>query len=769
MLSLQRETGALQVEAEDWQLADWRVAVEANGVRWGVDQALTEVLCAAPLCVRYVFAEIGLEWTLRAAEEGGTIVVASTLHNRSSEPIKLDKAWLLDSPVPTGFADPGDDLVCLDLTGSISGRLVRTIGAEGTPQTSKIKFQFYNRTHERALQAGFFTFRRADTEAEYDYDPAQGMARLRASCNFAGWELAPGVDTETERFTLAVGDDPNTQLISWADRAAALCGARHWEDAPIGWLGWAWVDPFSADEKYQDVVLRNCQAINERLKGFGVNYVWISIGNIEGGYPGNWLKWSRSCFPDGPQYLSARLREMGIRFGLWCGVFYLSSNLTDELAEYGDALLRDAEGELLKVQPQWRYGDAGALPAAERPCVYAFDPSHPKTYAWLRETFETYREWGVRYYMIDFLEAGAGLTSRYPYGDHHDHSLVAGPEAYHRALSVVREAAGDDTYLLSSSGPTVHNAGIVDAARVGNDFGEGRAISPDNWFYPATIAINRTGEWGEARRALANQASAWYTHRRLYINDSGNVLTVDKPLSLSHAQIHTTIHALSGGPSMIGDDVDRMDAERLALIKKTLPRPRDVAVPVDLWDVTYPDYPRVFHRHVEKQWGQFDVVAVYNLDEEPITRSVDLTRLGLKPEADYLAWEFWNEEYVGRVSGSLRAQVPANSVRVFRLVEATGAPVLLGTDMHVLMGEMEVENCGWDAESQVLSGRALRPTGERGSVFIWAPPGVGVVNTSGHWLAKDVRDNSLLIRVALDFADGAAEWALRFCGQKPRT
>jgi len=416
------------------------------------------------------------------------------------------------------------------------------------------------------------------------------------------------------------------------------------------------------------------------------------------------------------------------------------------------------------VQSHWPYGDAGNVPEAERPCVYAFDPSHPKTHAWLRETFETYRKWGVRYYMIDFLEAGAGLTSRYPYGDHHDHSLVAGPEAYHRALSVVREAAGDDTYFLSSSGPTVHNAGMVDAARVGNDFGEGRAIAPDTWFYPATIAINRTGEWAEARRALTNQASAWYTHRRLYINDSGNVLTVDKPLSLSYAQIHATIHAFSGGPSMIGDDVDRIASERLTLIKKTLPRPRDVAVPVDLWDTTYPEYPRIFHRCVEKPWGRFDVVAVYNMDEEPITRVVDLTRLGLNPEANYLVWEFWNEEYVGRVSGSLKAQVPKNSVRVFRLVQDTGAPVLLGTDMHVLMGEMEVDSCVWDAESLIFSGRALRPVGECGSVFIWAPPGLGVVNTNGYWIAKDVRDNSLLIRVALDFEDDAAAWALRFCG-----
>ena len=43
----------------------------------------------------------------------------------------------------------------------------------------------------------------------------------------------------------------------------------------------------------------------------------------------------------------------------------------------------------------------------------------------------------------------------------------------------------------------------------------------------------------------------------------------------------------------------------------------------------------------------------------------------------------------------MRVKVPY-AVKVYRLTEDTGQPVMLGTDMHVLMGEMEMDRCEWD-------------------------------------------------------------------------
>ena len=763
MIRFDARSRSLTLDHATCRIEGWRLRLEANGSTLSSTQAECSLRSAQPLELGLAFRQLGLSWIVRQATPApdGTLLLLSTLTNQSDAAIALGRVWLLDSDGPVAIGHTTDDLVCLPLSGEITNRAVFPLGHEACPRTSKIKCQFLNRRESVSVQVGFVTFQRTNTEVDYTYESEAGITRLRASCDFAGWELQPGASTETETFIIAAGNDPYAQLESWADLAAERCGPRRWEDAPIGWIGWSWVDAFNS-ELYEDVLLRNCEAIKRRLAGFGVDYVWLSLGNLAGVNPGDWLNWNDTFFPHGPEYLGQRLKGMGFRWGLWCGVFWMCSALEEQVDEFRDALLKNEDGSLMVVRPEWQFGDAGKLPRDERPCMYALDPSHPKALAFLRRVFRTYREWGVRYYMLDFLHAGAGNISTHPYAEHHDRGLVAGPEVYQNALRNVREAAGDDTYFLSSSGPTVHNAGVFDAIRTGNDFGEGRPIYPDSYFYPATFVINSSGFWTGPMRALQNQASAYYTHRKLYINDSGNVLTVGKPLPLSDAQIHATIHGFSGGPSMIGDDVDRLDDERLALLKKTLPRSRDVGFPVDLFDAAYPACPKVFHRKIEKPWGRFAVVAVYNLGDAVLEQRVDLARLGLSADGRYLAWEFWNSEYLGCVSGCLTACVPPRSVRVYRLTADLGRPTLLGTDMHLLMGEMEVLDCTWDEETRTARGSALRPAGETGSLYLHAPTTLRVADPTGLWVAKDARDNSLIVRVRLAFGGGPAKWTVRF-------
>ncbi|MFH1567828.1 MAG: hypothetical protein ABIL09_07485 [Gemmatimonadota bacterium] len=761
-LQLDPGRGALDFGAGPVRLAGWGLAVEAGGRRLASAASQVQVEQQTPLRFRLSWPAVGLEWSVTAAvePERGAVVIESALTNTGSAPLALGRACLLDTAAPVPLGPPGD-LVGLPLTGELGERCVWRLADPDCPRTSKVKLQLYNAAAGAALQVGFLTFHRADTTVEHDWDPDAGLAGLRAACDFAGWELPPGRTTPVETFCLLAGADPFGQLVDWADRAAARCAPRRWEDAPVGWVGWSWVDPFNV-ETYEEVVLRNCQAVRRRLAGFGVDYVWVSIGNLAKGTPGRWLDWDYGNFPSGPHHLAARLRELGLRWGLWCGVFWLCAAAEEQARQLEDALLRQPDGSPMVVRAEWQYGSAGLLPRAQRPCIWALDPSHPKTLAFLRRTFETWRAWGVRYYMLDFLHAGAGNISSFPYESHFDRGLVAGPEVYHRALEVVRRAAGDDTYFLSSTGPSIHNAGIMDAIRTGNDFGEGRSLYPDSYFYPATSVINSGAFWTGPARALQNQASAFYTHRRLYLNDSGNVLTVDQPLALEAARLHATIHAFSGGPSMLGDDVDRMSEARLALVKKTLPRPRDVAFPVDLFTAVRPDHPKVFHRRVDRPWGRFDVVAIYNFGDQLLRQAVALERLGLPGDRPYLVWEFWNEEYIGTVRGELVAAVPPGAVRVYRLVADQGRPEVLGTDLHLLMGEVELLDCQWHAAARRLGGRALRPAGERGSLFVHAPPGLRVDDPRGRWIAKDGRDSSLVIRLSLAFEGGPVDWDVTF-------
>ncbi len=764
MVTFSTGTKTLRLHHAGCEIAGWAFRLEADGASLSSADARATRGTDSPLDLRLSFAAVAIDWHIQAEEYHGEgrLILRSIITNRSGKPVRLGKVHLLDSPRGARLGEGAKEIVCLPLSGLQTPRWIHRIADAACPRESKIKAQFYNPRSRAAMQVGFLTFHRADTVVSHTYDEKRGIGSLAAWCDFAGWELAPGASTPTELFTVSCGNDPCAALESWADHAARITPMRKWEETPLGWVGWAWVDPFTV-ERYEDVVIRNAQAISRRLGGFGLRYIWVSIGNLKDGTPGNWLDWNEETFPHGHEWLVQKLNEHGIKLGFWSGAFWMCPLATESMEHLRDALLPDANGKPVVARAEWQYGKAGLMKKADRPPIYALDPSHPKVQAFLKKVFETWRKWGVRYYMIDFLHAAAGNISNIPYASHHDKSLVAGPEAYIKGLSVIREAAGDDTYLLASTGPGVHNAGVLDAIRTGNDFGEGRALYADSYFYPATFVINSGGFWTGPLHALLNQATQYYTHRKLYINDSGNVLTVDKPLPVSDAQVHATIHAMSGGPSMIGDDIDRMDAERLDLIKKTLPRPRDVARPVNLFASAHPECPRVFHRRIDKGWGRFDVVAVYNFSADLLREKVDLRDLDLDPGKSYLAWEFWNGEYLGKSTGAFEAVVPPKCVRVFRLVEHTGRPVVLGTDMHLLMGEMEILSSRWDAPSRTLHVKALRPAGEVGSVYVHAPETVRVTTPKGLWIAKDARDSGLLVRARLEFGtEGEAGFSVSF-------
>jgi hypothetical protein len=753
--------------AGDWcEIPVWTMALDVDNELLQTMAAIAEHISEEPLHVKFHFPQRELTWEVvgEIDQAANTLILRSSIRNESQRPIALGKAFLLRTNGLIGFFEPGDEVVYLPITSGEQAqqlKQVQKLDAKGA--TSGIAMQAFNQSQSKALQAGFVTFQRAKTMVEHARQAS--ALQLKVWCEFDRWELDPGASTSTETLILGIGKNPHAQLEAWGDRAARLCNprVRKWKGEAHGWNGCTWVDAYNV-ERYEDFVLRNARAIRRRLAGFPLEYIWISIGNLKDGQPGDWLSWNEKNFPSGHNYLNSQLQELGFKWGLWCGAFMLSSKLQDKVEELRDALFKKLDGKQPMVQSDdFTFGLDNPSDHSPTP-VYALDPSHPKTLEFLGTVFRTYREWGVRHFVIDSVVAGADTLCAIPHAKHYDKKLVSGPEVLQKGLRAIREACGDDTHLVACSGPTIETTGIADSVRVGIDFGEGRPLTRDFDEYPGTFMINVPANVSNgAIAALSNQASSYYTHRRLYINNSGDLLAVDKPLPLNQAQAFATIHVMSGGPTLLGDDIEAIDEERLNLIKQTLPRPKEVAFPADLFTRKEQGYPRVFHRKVTRPWGSYDVVAVYNFElGRSLDQTVDLKSIGLEESRNYLVWEFWSSDYVGKVRGQLRAQVPLYSVKVFRLTEDTGRPTLLGTDMHVLMGEVEIDRCDWDASRKALSGRAIRPVGEKGSVFLYAPPRVGVANPKGYFLAMDKRDGSLIIRCPLHFDEGWAEWNVKF-------
>lgn len=752
----------LCAETEDGSVhLSFCLTLQANGAELSLAEG--EAISVSPQAMIFQFGTQPLQIALHMerSPDYTSLFLWAEIQNLANEPVRLGEFRLLDIDTARGekaqLAGDTGKAVYLQISGTTGPTRVRR-AAEETESFSRILLQFVSLEAQRALHLGFVPFTNQFTWLRFSYNET-GFKALQAICDFQDYLLPPGESIQTDTLHIEASTDFYESLERWAERAAAYYRPRLWPKIPGGWLGWAWADAFNV-ERYEDVVLRNCRAIRERLPGCDIEYVWVSIGNLKDGYPGNWLEWDYTNFPSGPENLVSQLAQMGFKLGFWCGAFWICE-ASEHFASLKEACLQ-LQGQPALAQKHWNYGAAARKPQAERPAIYSLDPTHPKAAEFIRHVFETYRQWGIRYYMIDFLNAISYPLEGAPYDEHYDKSVRRGPHMLRTGLKIVREAAGPETYLLSSSGPTLWNVGLMDACRMGNDYGEGRALNPESYFYPATFVINNPDFWTSHKYASSNMAGYYFTHHKLFINDSGNVLTIDKPIPLSEAQIAVSIFGLCGGPVMLGDDFTHLSEERLNLIRKLFPRTAQIARPVDLFERPLPDYPRVFHLHVASGWDEWDIVTVLNYDEEALTLPLDLERLGLDPQASYRLFEFWNEQYMGIVTGTFTAIVPPRSVRVYRLSRYPKRPWILGTDMHLLQGYVELQNVCWEARTLTLSGRATRPAGFPGTIYVAAPAGLAVKNPQGYHIAKDGRDDSLIITRQFTFGDKAEEFVVQF-------
>jgi hypothetical protein len=617
---------------------------------------------------------------------------------------------------------------------------------------SKPLTQWYSPGGGPVVQFGFVTFDRAETVIQSGWDKSRQLPVVSAWNDFQGFELAPGASVGSETLRVSLEPDPMGAMQAWADDVYARYHPPIWPKPPAGWVGWAWVDSFFV-ESYEDVVKRNTHAVRTRLKldETDVGYVWVSVGNIKDILPGNWLNWNYAAFPSGPEALHRELESLKFRWGLWTGFFWLSAQLTAEVERLKDALLQ-YQGKPVTVP----HRDLGKM--------YVLDPTHPKTHEFIREVYSTYRRWGVRYYMLDFLDAMTGATpGTHPNDGYFDKSKIPGPEAWREGLRAIRETVTDDTYLLGSTSPSFQVVGLVNGQHLCSDYGDGRPLyGPGKGFYPGTFVVYNPRWWTSHHSALVAMGTYSFMHRKLYIADTGSVLTIDKPIPQGDAEITITIFGINGSQMMMGDDIERMDAGRMRMIRLVFPRLPQCARPLDLFERAELDYPQIFHLPVEREWDRWDLLAVFNLEKEILSKTVSFQRLGLDPHASYTAWDFWNGRFQEVASAAVSVEVPPVSVKLLRIARDRTHPWLLSTDMHVRQGQAEILDCQWDEASMTLTLHAQRPAGHTGSVYVRAPKGWALAEPKGLWLARDGRDNSLVIRKALRFEGAPVEVQMRF-------
>jgi len=447
--------------------------------------------------------------------------------------------------------------------------------------------------------------------------------------------------------------------------------------SPAGWSSWSCYYG-SINEKQ---LLRDAKVMSDHFENSGAN-----IFQLDGGWEKSWGDWVtlEANFRGGIGNLSKKLSVMGLTLGLWYAptMFRPNSDLFHSHFDYNvfyNGKLKKSFGG--SNQENFTGVDSNAF--------YTLDLANPKVEKYIYNIFHTaVNDYKSKYFKLDFLVCSLIRQADKLRGD----KLIEYPDGdysvavYRKAMMNIRRAVGSSVFLNACGAPIGESVGIFDGSRISPDIIWGKGV-PDapNW-------------WTIFKDNIRNIILRSYFHNKFFVNDPDALVLRDYnngndfvKLNYNQAKLWATALGMSGGTIFINEDMNKLSQERKKLFEQILPVWGKAAHPLDFFEQPYPT---VTHINVNNQSTPTQLVAIYNLTDSVMNKSVSLKKLGLGKNV--IAVDCWSKDVIGNIENNLIInKIPANSVKVMLLKNRPDTPSFLFLDANIYMGADRV----WESYS----------------------------------------------------------------------
>ncbi len=535
-----------------------------------------------------------------------------------------------------------------------------------------------------------------------------------------GLFLLPGQVISSDRFMIYAAENPYASLEGYAAIFGKINKART-KSIVNGWCNWF----YTLDKVNEDEIIKNSEFISTHLKQYGMEYIQVDEGfqKCHGEWEGN------DRFPHGMKWLAGKIKELGLKPGLWVAPYVVSES-AEIFKNNPEWFLKNPDGSQKRVGP-WPNEETDWA-KNENPKRYGLDITHPGAAKWFYNLFDTIvNNWGYEMIKIDFV-AWSVLSA------HHYYDTSNTPaQVYRKGAEMMRKAAGNNSHILEC-GPGQVTCGLIDSMRI--EYDQYYGFAKDAW---------KQYFVGPSCSASAS-AKRYYFHSQTWINDADHICL--DLVSNQQAQSIATIIGLSGGNLMSGDRLTSLDATKLEILKKVFPAYGQNARPVNLFDT---DIQTAFAIKVKKEFSEWTVAGFFNSDMANTSLvKFPIERIGLQTGKTFLAYDFWNNRFVGEIKNEIEISILPGSVTLFSLHEKTGNPQFISTDRHILQGAIEVENVSFNKETKIINGISKGPLGSNHNIKIYIPSpsywknkGIGLFYDDENFSLKMVDDNILSINV----------------------
>ena len=498
----------------------------------------------------------------------------------------------------------------------------------------------------------------ADQFVQVVGDLRAGRTGLRLQSQADGIPLAPGETATSEWFYIEWVPMPQPDpLAQYAYAVARQMDVGPLPPAPLGWCSWYF---------YWEKVAEADVVENLASAALLADTLPLEIIQLDQGFEPQWGDWT-ACnerFPHGLPWLAERIAGSGFTPGLW---------LAPLTAHPRSALARD--------HPEWLLRNRRGRPVSAGLISHfisrALDPTHPEVAAYLHELIATaVHEWGYRYLKLDFLYAGALPGCR------HDPRLTRA-QALRRALQIIREAAGDEIFLLGCGAPLGPAVGLVDGMRIGPDTA---AEWAPNWRGLRFLLKNNPSA-PSLRNSLHEGLSRAWTHGRWWLNDPDALMARTTETALTQDEIiaQATLIGLSGGLLMLSDRLPDLSAASRALVEVLTP---PLLEGMDTLDLFQQEMPEVVSVPVTRPWSRWRLLGLFNWDDAPATVSLPRDLPDFDLLRDYHVVDFWERRYFRLDSGAFPPvfELLPHGAVLLGIRPVKPAPHLVATTFHISQG-----------------------------------------------------------------------------------
>ena len=374
--------------------------------------------------------------------------------------------------------------------------------------------------------------------------------------------------------------------------------------------------------------------------------------------------------------------------------------------------------------------------------VWSYDYTDPGFVAHVKQGYAAYRSGGIKGLMFDYpargWASGGGMEDKY----------ATTARAYRDIFRLAREGLGEDCYLHERNmerGSDI-TLGLVASQRTENDTDR---VSPQ--------VITRCG-------------LRWYKNRVVvnYDTDSKNIYRLRDNRDAVRSLL--TMAYVTTGRLLLANSFTQLSPEIIHDLTRIYPfhhTPQSHR-PVDAFTQTYP---RVYDFEVSPSWHQ---LIFFNTQDEA-AMSIDVTlagstaegTLGLNPDEDYYAYDFWNDRFVGRISGDakLSQQLRPGEVRMMSIHQVSACPQFISTNRHIMQGYLDLSGTAWLPETKCLKGTSQVVANDAYVVTMAANgyvPQHAKANDPGVTLAMEEAGNGLVKLTIKAKENTSAAWRVYF-------